>query len=317
MNEKYVFLLHALCAAASNVVPSRVAGQNITIDAFPSGCSLPFQRNGNGCAAYTLATICGAMSRYLCKGEYRNKDRDVIEMLSMMPFNAACFDGEGEEKGRAVLAYLAMLRLYQFGEFFEWTELPQRGRTLMVKYKKWEEHQSIVLDSVEDIAVRDITFKGTLPLEIVTDVNEINPSGCGTSGKEPGISLSKSFIHILAGGIRKYSPELHSATRSQACRFLQKPRYCRGLKRTETSPKVSKKLRRSYRAYGVWRCFHEKQTVTEEKQKCFTSLKVSSSFRAKSVDVELHVRPPYNISQTLLPNARADGTFNINDLVGP
>jgi hypothetical protein len=80
------------------------------------------------------------------------------------------------------------------------TEFPQRGRTLMAKYKKWEELQSIVLDSVEDIAVRHITFKGTLPLEIVTAVSDIYPSGCGTSSQENGISLRKSFIQILERG---------------------------------------------------------------------------------------------------------------------
>jgi hypothetical protein len=33
-----------------------------------------------------------------------------------------------------------------------------------------------------------------------------------------------------------------------------------------------------------------RKALTEEKQKFFASLKVSSLFRAKSVDVELHVR---------------------------
>jgi hypothetical protein len=58
----------------------------------------------------------------------------------------------------------------------------------MVKYIKWEEHQSVILDSLEDIKVHDITFKGALPLKIVTDINEVPVSGCGDSNQENGLA---------------------------------------------------------------------------------------------------------------------------------
>jgi hypothetical protein len=65
IHKQYIFLISALCAMATSVIPRFLdePSDNLTVAARPSGCDLPLQIGGNGCAAYTLATICGAGSR--------------------------------------------------------------------------------------------------------------------------------------------------------------------------------------------------------------------------------------------------------------
>jgi hypothetical protein len=85
-----LILLHLLCAAVSSVWPCRLKN-NITLDKAPKGCSLPLQTAGNGCAVYTLATICAASSLSNANMEMTNEDNDGVDIL---PFDISCFDGK-------------------------------------------------------------------------------------------------------------------------------------------------------------------------------------------------------------------------------
>jgi hypothetical protein len=139
LDKQYIFLISALCAMATSVIPRFLdePSDNMTVAAPPSGCGLPLQIKGNGCAVYTLATICGASSRLKRDKGISSKEYQD----SILPFRTYFFNGLGEAKGRAVVVCLALIRLYDFGMLFEWT-VWGRMRSLFMKYKAWEEQKT-------------------------------------------------------------------------------------------------------------------------------------------------------------------------------
>jgi hypothetical protein len=113
LDSRYMVLLYALFSLGSDVDPLFLteATSNLTTVMPPFGCGLPQKKCGNEYAVYTLATICATRSMYLYQAENSLKKSS----FSMCPFKNDIFDGCGEAKGRAMIACLALVRMYQFG----------------------------------------------------------------------------------------------------------------------------------------------------------------------------------------------------------
>jgi hypothetical protein len=67
LDSRYMLFLCALFRLRSGVDPPSLteATSNVTTAMPPFGCGLPRQKCGNGCAVYTVATVCATRSRYL------------------------------------------------------------------------------------------------------------------------------------------------------------------------------------------------------------------------------------------------------------
>jgi hypothetical protein len=325
LDGQYMFLLYALFRLGSGVEPQFVteAKSNLTTATPPFGCGLPVQTCGNGCAVYTLATICATSSRLLQKAENR-----LESSYSMWPFTNVMFDGCGESKGRAMVACLALVRLYQFGKYFEWTQYLMPRRSLFVKYQKWERQQSVSHGGTfMDGAV---LLRGEFPFEdVISGEMNLATTGfeaCLDTRKTSKFHLRAEFIKIITAGVRTCvrtggSMRFERDSSCQgACTFYSVPRKYTGFAKGDASGKTATskvvKVRKTYFEHGTWYCNRKNGLCTAGETKCRTSMKIEHYPQSNLVRVFLHLHPGFKLSEVFLPQQSDDGSFPLGELLG-
>jgi hypothetical protein len=222
LKEDHLFMIDALCAACTTFRPERIPKSNLTLDKSPEGCEIPVQVRENGCAAYTLATICRS-NAHPQRPDLSSSSACATSHNLITPFYPSLFDGTGKKEARSVMIYLAMIRLYQYGSFVFWSRPCAGEVSLMVRYVEWERDQGNEYDVLE---LREVCFKGLVPVSTVNGVHEkaISPE----AHQEQSIILSEEVLRKVAGGIRKFVPAFQTRIRPEPCTFYRSPRE-RGL----------------------------------------------------------------------------------------
>jgi hypothetical protein len=178
----------------------------------------------------------------------RNKSQKSADAgVNMVPFKTGLFDGTVDERGRQVLANMMMARLFQFGEFFQWSKSTERGSSLMVKYKRWEGDQALMHNEAK---VTEAVFRVNLFTSLVTTLQEesgiLNPGSVMPIGRRK-LNISKSFIKMVTGGLRKYVPAFQDTRGPHPCTFYQSARCYMGANRNDSESSMRREIEKKPR----------------------------------------------------------------------
>jgi hypothetical protein len=209
----------------------------------------------------------------------------------MWPFKTDMFDGCGETKGRTMIACLALVRLYQFGRYFEWTQYLMPKRSLFLKYQKWKRQQSVVLGG--NFMDGAVLLRGNLPFEdVISGDMSLATAGLDysvKSRKAPTFNLRTEFIKIVTAGVRnclRTEVSMRSGTDKNiqgACTFYNVPRkyegFSEGVSSRSTATSKVVKVRKTNVERVTWYCSRKKGLCVAGDTKCRTSMKIELSVK--------------------------------------